>query len=414
MFLNKLKIWSQYKNFLQLILIISAVFTPHAEVYSTELTGDEILRNHQILQRLVNDCYTNFSGNHYKTYFNPGHDRNFNFRGNINFCAGGIQWMMRKTDSDEYIITPFTPFRGKTGKRLIFSNTSTYQWSGRELDTYQILSWPYERIGDELEDGKIEYSLEPYHATFLEEMEEEFGKWLKKEAAFDRKYFPRFFPHSCKKKDERKSIVNRDVSTDFDETKTKYFRALDQVDFESYKHLFVSDTTPEDLIDRGPNMLIQDADHNHSEPLFCWWVQQNIESLKEAIISSKPGYDVVYPIISLYTERQTCLIPCEQVVQKCATNSYVPLISFSKPYERNKEIILAGLTSKINLGNNEMGFPPSTMVPAIKLSVPHLEGIIGISKPDFVNWEIVSVFQPSENTQHLRGITRFPIQFQLD
>lgn len=400
MFSNNLKIWSSYRKLLPFIVIIFAIFTPFTEVYSTEarrfLTGEEILENHRTLKAAVDDCYSQIIGEtpeHYQDYFYKSYEE-FDFKKCVNFCIGGIQWLMKKKDSEEYNISDFSIFTGKTGKTLIFSNTSTYQWTGKILDHYQILSWPYE---------KIQGCLEPYISSFISSKHKQFKTWKTSGKKFDKIYFPQLFPLSCKK--ERQQITDADILTDLNNTEAKYFSALDQVVFQSYDSLFSSEKVPTIFLAKIPEW----QNHCHSEPLLCWWVQQNLLSLKAPLTEE---YEVVCPIISLYTERQTCLIPCEQVVQKCATNFYVPLISFTEPYKRNKEIILAGITSKITL-NNGVGFPPSIMEPAIRLSGSHLDGMIRISKPDFVNWEIVNVFQSSEDTQQMREITRFPIQFQL-
>lgn len=403
MFLNKLKIRSHYRNLLSLVLSVFVVFTASTEVYSTELTGDEILRNHQILQRHVDACYANFSENHYKTYFNPGHDRNFNFRGNINFCASGIQWLMKKTGSDEYIITPFTPFRGKTGKVLIFSNTSTYQWSGRELDHYQILSWPYGGKGNGT----------PHTQQWLDEKRTQFNQWRQHTAGirFDKTIFPTLFPTASQKKNNKDTITEQEIQTDWTTTTEKYFRSLDKQSIEEYDALFSSQEAPINYLSTIP--LWQEEPH--SEPLFCWWVHKNLSSLQETIPPLEE-YDPVCPIISLYTYRQTCLTQCEQVIQRCASALYAPLISFIRPYDRNKEIIIEveGRTLRINsdfLGEDKR-LSPSLMSPAIRLSHSNIMGMKKISKPDFVNWEIVEAFQP-EPTNHLHGIKRVPIQFQL-
>lgn len=406
---NKIKNYSNPGNLLHIVLISLAVFTFTPKVYSSEprefLTGEEIIKNHQILKEQVDQCYSQISGNtqtHYQEYF-PQPYPDFDFQKGVNFCAGGIQWLMKKKASEEYTITDFFVFKGKTGKFLIFSNTSTYQWTGKSLDDYQILSWPYE---------KKRKVLELYDASFIDSKHKQLKQWRSDHRKkFDNYYIPQLFPLSCQKKRNGQQILDTDISTDLNNTKTKYFLALDQVDFPSYDNLFSSDSDPAFFLGEIPEW----QNHTHSEPLFCWWIYKNLASLKAPI---HEGYEVVCPIISLYTERQTCLIPCEQIVQKCATNTYIPLISFTAAFERNKEIMYEGI-KLIKLDQNEqVSCTQSVLNLDLMLHGSLLQRMISLPYPSSIEWDVIDIMRPRENIQgdeqHFKGIKRLPIQFKLN
>ncbi len=380
--------------------------THHEE--SFEITGENILANHKVLKTSVDDCYNKIENN-LKSYFDPGEkwekEGGFDLKKGINLCAAGVEWVQKH--NDKYYITELQPIISKTGKKLIFSNTSTGQWHNNIInDEYQILAWPYTK------------RLEVYDFNFFDEQKNIILNCFKnKKELRPTVYLSEILPNSLKNYKSYKdiNILEKDIQNELSYTKRKYSLSLDK-SIEEYNSLFKESNDPVAFIKKNEHLrkIVEDVDFMHSEPLVCWWVLKN---LRPPVI--KEGSKPLFPVISMYTERQTCSVPCEEIIQRAAkSKKYIPLISFNSEYEKNKYVLLQSNLLRMPEGS-DFHVPYSTINPDLHMSLKNLENNLKISEPYTIDWTAIKAIHPSTTQldelkeRPWEKIVRFPIQFKL-
>lgn len=108
------------------------------------LSLDNIKSNHQRLKTSVDNCYEDA-----KKHFVPGgkwNNRNdFDFKKGVNLCGIGVQWVIQTAETQ--YISEFQELTDSNGKKLISSNTSSFQWNSTVMEelNFHVLSWPVVR-----------------------------------------------------------------------------------------------------------------------------------------------------------------------------------------------------------------------------------------------------------------------------
>lgn len=381
-----------------------------ASIQQFEITGENILANHRLLKTSVDDCYSKIENNR-KSYFDPGEkwerEGGFDLKKGINLCAAGVAWVQKC--NDEIHITDLQPIISKTGKKLIFSNTSTGQWHNNIInEEYQILAWPYTK------------RLEVYDFNFFDEQKNIILNCFKNKRELKLTvYLSEIFPNSVKNYKSYKNIkdLEKDIQIELSSTKKKYSQSLDK-SIDEYGSLFQKGDDPVSFIRKNEYLkkITEEVDFMHSEPLICWWLFRN---LRQPVI--KEGFQNLFPVISMYTERQTCSVPCEEIIQRAAkSKKYIPLISFNSEYEKNKYVLLQSNLLRMPEGS-DFHVPYSTIRPDLHMSLKNLENNLKISEPYSINWTVIKAIYPSTTQLELdelkkspwEEIVRFPIQFKL-
>ena len=380
-----------------------------------EMTGERILKNHQSLKAVVNDCYSKIEKN-MRNYFSPGKNwetrGDFDLKKGINLCAAGIEWIQSR--DDKFYITEFQPLiSSKTGKSLIFSNTTPDQWYNNIInDQYQILAWPYTK------------RQEIYDVNFLNEQAKIMLDCFKQKRELRKTvYLSEILPNSVKNYEKYKEVdsLEKDIQEELNKTKNKYYYALDTSPKE-YETLFKASKDPVSFIKKNKALekytTTKDIDFFHSEPLLCWWLAQN---LHQQVPTKKEGFTSVFPLISLYTERQTCSIPCEEIIQRLAhykSFKFIPLISFNSEYKKNKYILVQSQLVSMP-EESDFHVPYSIIEPNLRMSFGNLKNNLNIQEPYTLDWNAIKAIHPgtpqldNEKERPWEKIVRFPIQFKL-
>ncbi len=379
------------------------------------LSSNDIKINHQQLKKSVEECYENIG-----KCFSPGgkweQRGNFNFKKGVNLCAGGIQWIVQ-TETNMYM-SEFQELIDSEGKKLISSNTSSFQWKTDILDEkdFHMLSWPTKRKDTfhtfslmerdlilrpvSFSDLNNNFYKEIYKESFkkinffinntislikniiLKKIsfnslsKEERGTLKNLELLFIKRrflyipgnekeatdYYDRNDPLQLENflkdyeegrlAEERINVENvgsiapktllRDELNEFltkncksDLAKYSYLLHTDK---NEYKNFSTDDNIISNIRKYYPLDLEKEIDIYHSEPLLSWFVNKNIQLMKNNLLENfekekgHPDILNVLPIFFFYTERQTCP-SCENIVQKMACDAYVPIIAFNEIYK---------------------------------------------------------------------------------
>lgn len=360
-----------------------------------ELTSDEILNNSNKLKQAVDKVYEKIGENlQNDSYFiRPPKDeeyssedeanrklgKNFDIYG-INLCTAGVQFLV-KDQHNKVFITDFDILKNEKNRIPIFSCSQTIQWNNYIIQIenidHQILSWPYTS------------QKHPYDFDYINGLGQQLDEMAtpdalscisKKDIENEGDYL-HLFPNTYKifkdffDKEDKNEIFNNQndftnnikiiLEQDLISTKQKYSDALG-ITVKDYKSLFFDAKDPINFVEEKDLLT-------HSEPLFCWWMNNNIENLY-----NEANFKILMPLVYIYTFRETC-IDCEKIVQTSASGKYVPIISFSDEYLNEGYEIYNG-----NFIKTQKSFAP---LPFLKknekfsLSLETLNKILKFKKP---------------------------------